>query len=171
MSFSSKSRVAVLATAAVMSAASLPALAVDSTLQGGVTKTKVSSSVSSTSSTSNQNKTFLQKHPVVKKAAIGAGLGTAAGALTGAISGKGTLRGAAIGAATGTSIGLVKSSKTLKNHPVVSNTATGTAIGLGLGLAATRGGSGHSKVKRLGTAAGVGAAIGAATGLLKNEFE
>ncbi|MBX9688168.1 MAG: hypothetical protein K2X27_15780 [Candidatus Obscuribacterales bacterium] len=125
-------------------------------VQGVVTKTAVN------------EKTYLQKHPVVKRTAIGAGVGAGAGALTGLVTGKGTLRGAAIGAGTGGSVGLIKSSKTLKQHPVASKVAEGTAIGLGLGLASS---GGHSTAKRSLGAAGIGAALGLGAGLLEKEFK
>ena len=90
--------------------------------QGSVTKTKV------------QSGTYLQRHPVVKRTAIGAGVGAGAGALTGLVTGKGALRGALIGTGTGAGVGLIRSSKTLKRHPVAKHVATGTAVGLGLGF-------------------------------------
>lgn len=126
------------------------------TIHGGVSKVNVS------------EKTYLQKHPVVKRTAIGAGVGAGAGALTGLITGKGAMRGAAIGAATGTGVGLIKSSKTMKAHPTASKVATGTAIGVGLGLAASRG---HNTAKRTLTAGGIGAAVGLGAGLLSKEFQ
>ncbi len=125
-------------------------------IEGAVSKTTV------------KEKTYLQKHPVVKRTAIGAGVGAGAGALTGLVSGKGTVRGAAIGAATGTGVGLIKSSKTLKAHPVASKVAEGTAIGVGLGLAASRG---HASTRNTLAAGGIGAAVGLGAGLLRNEFK
>lgn len=132
----------------------LPALA--DTIQGGVTRT------------STQEKTYLQRHPVVKRTAVGAGVGAGAGALTGLITGKGVMRGAVIGAAAGGSVGLIKSSKTLKKHPVATKVAEGTAIGMGLGLAANRG---HNAGKRTVEAGGIGAAVGLGAGLLQKEFQ
>jgi hypothetical protein len=126
------------------------------TMQGNVSRTTV------------QGKTYLQRHPVVKRTAIGAGVGAGAGALTGLVTHKGVMRGAAIGAAAGGSVGLIKSSKTLKRHPVASNVAEGTAIGLGLGLAGSRG---HNTTKRTLEAGGIGAAAGLGIGLLKHEFQ
>jgi hypothetical protein len=125
-------------------------------LQGNVTKSKGST------------QTFFQKHPKIKSATIGAGVGTAAGAVTGLISGKGTMRGAAIGAGTGAGVGLIRSSETLKKHPVIKNTATGTVAGLGLGLAATRG---RGKGAKIGAATGIGAAVGLGAGLLKDKLK
>ncbi len=145
------------ATALLLAATCLnvaPVLA--DTIQGGVTRTNIS------------NKTYLQRHPVVKRTAIGAGVGAGAGALTGMVTGKGALRGAAIGAATGTSVGLIKSSKTMKAHPTATKVAEGAAIGLGLGLAASRG---HNTGKRALTAGGIGAAVGLGAGLLSKEFQ
>lgn len=126
-------------------------------VKGGVTKVGVP-----------EQQTYLQKHPVVKRTAVGAGVGAGAGALTGLVTGKGTLRGATIGAATGGSVGLIKSSKTLKQHPLATKVAEGAAIGLGLGLASS---NGHSTTKRSLTAGGIGAAVGLSAGLLQNEFK
>ncbi len=132
----------------------LPASA--DTVQGSVSRTSV------------QEKTYLQRHPVVKRTAIGAGVGAGAGALTGLVTGKGVMRGAAIGAAAGGSVGLIKSSKTLKRHPVATKVAEGTAIGMGLGLAASRG---HNAGKHTLEAGGIGAAVGLGAGLLQKEFQ
>jgi len=126
------------------------------TVQGGVSKTTVS------------NETYLQRHPVVKRTAIGAGIGAGAGALTGMVTHKGVVRGAVIGAGAGGSVGLIKSSKTLKKHPVATKVAEGTVIGVGLGLAASRG---HNTGKRALAAGGIGAAVGLGAGLLRKEFE
>jgi hypothetical protein len=103
---------------------------------------------------------YISSHPKMKAATIGAGVGTAAGAVTGLITGRGILRGAVIGAGAGAGTGLIRSSETMYRHPIVKNVATGSLVGLGLGLAGGR----YS-----GTAArttGVGAATGLATGLL-----
>jgi hypothetical protein len=113
-------------------------------------------------------KGYLNSHPKVKGATIGAGVGAGAGAITGLISGKGTLRGAGIGAATGAGVGVVRTSKTMKKHPVLKDTATGALIGTGLGLAATRG---RGKGKKTATAAGVGAALGLGVGLFKDKLK
>lgn len=156
MKLGTKSSSALCLSTIAMLGISLPTFAGNTSLQGGVTKTKV------------QDKTYLQKHPVVKKAAIGAGVGTAAGALTGLITGKGTLRGAAIGAGTGASVGMIQSSKTLKQHQLASKVATGTAVGLGLGLAANKG---EHKTKKIAATTGIGAAVGLGVGLLKDEFK
>ncbi len=142
---------ALLAAAICFSSVSANAEAV----QGGVTKTCV------------QEKTYLQRHPVVKRTAIGAGVGVGAGALTGMLTGKGALRGAAIGATAGGGVGLIKSSKTLKQHPTMTKVAEGTVIGLGLGMAASRG---HNTAKRSLEAGGIGAALGLGAGLLSKEF-
>lgn len=107
-------------------------------------------------------RTFWQRHPKVKAAAIGAGVGTAAGAVTGLVTGRGVVRGAAIGAGTGAGVGLVRSSRTLKRHPIIQDTATGTLVGLGLGAAASRRG------RRIGQATAVGAAVGLGVGVLRN---
>lgn len=67
-----------------------------------------------------------------------------------------------IGAGTGAGVGLVRSSHTMKRHPIVRDVASGTLIGLGLSAAATRG------RKRMWQGTGVGAAVGLGYGLLKN---
>lgn len=108
------------------------------------------------------NRTYFQRHPKVKAATIGAGVGAGAGAVTGLVTRRGVVRGAAIGAGTGAGVGLVRSSKTLKRHPIVKNTATGALVGLGLGAAGGRRGSTTVKT----TAAG--AAVGLGYGLLKH---
>ena len=103
---------------------------------------------------------YISTHPKMKSATIGAGVGTAAGAVTGLVTGRGVLRGAVIGAGAGAGTGLLRSSYTMQRHPIVNNIATGTMVGLGLGLA---GGRFHGTTART---AGVGAAAGLATGLL-----
>lgn len=108
------------------------------------------------------NRTYFQKHPKVKAVTLGAGIGAGAGAVTGLISGRGVVRGAAIGAGSGAGVGLVRSSNTMKRHPIVRDTATGTIAGLGLGMASSRRG------KRAWQGAGVGAAVGLGYGLFKN---
>ncbi|OPZ90829.1 MAG: hypothetical protein BWY75_00559 [bacterium ADurb.Bin425] len=108
------------------------------------------------------NRTYWQKHPKVRATALGAGVGTAAGAVTGLVSGRGVVRGGLIGAGTGAGVGLVRSSETMKRHPIVRDVASGTLVGLGLSAAATRG------RKRLWQGTGVGAAVGLGYGLLKN---
>lgn len=133
----------------------LPAGLAD-TYQGGVSQTKVKTG------------TYLQRHPVVKRTAIGAGVGAGAGALTGLVTHKGVMRGAVIGAGAGGGVGLIKSSKTLKKHPVATKVAEGTVIGLGLGLAANRG---HNAGRRVAATTGIGAALGLGAGLLRDEFK
>lgn len=108
------------------------------------------------------NRTYFQKHPKVKSAVVGAGVGAGVGAATGLIARRGVLRGAAIGAGTGAGVGLVRSSNTMKRHPIVKNTATGALAGLGLGAAAGRRGSTKWK------SAGVGTAIGLGYGLFRH---
>lgn len=108
------------------------------------------------------NRTYFQRHPKVKAATIGAGVGAGAGALTGLVTGRGIIRGGAIGAGTGAGVGLVRSSTTMKRHPIIRDVATGTLVGGGLGWAGSR---------RRGTiakGAGVGAAIGLGVGLFKH---
>lgn len=104
--------------------------------------------------------TYFQAHPKVRAAAMGAGVGTAAGAVTGLVTGRGVLRGAVIGAGTGAGVGLIRSSNTLRRHPIVRDLATGSAVGWGLGYA---GGAHHGTAAR---ATAVGAAVGLGTGLL-----
>jgi hypothetical protein len=103
---------------------------------------------------------YFSDHPKVRAATIGAGVGTAAGAVTGLVTGRGVLRGAVIGAGAGAGVGLVRSSHIMRRHPIVRDVATGSLVGLGLGLA---GGRNHGTAAR---ATGVGAAVGLATGLL-----
>src|SRR4029453_4600805 len=107
-------------------------------------------------------RTYWQRHPKVKAVAIGAGVGAGAGAITGLISGRGVVRGAAIGAGAGAGVGLVRSSRTLRRHPIIRDTATGALVGLGIGGAASRHG------RRMGQATAVGAAVGLGYGLLKD---
>jgi hypothetical protein len=85
---------------------------------------------------------------VVKQSAIGAGLGAATGYVSGE---SGLLRGAGLGAITGAGTGIVGSSSTLRNKPLVRSTAQGAIIGTGA-AAITR----KSKAK--------GALIGAGSG-------
>ncbi|HEY9791655.1 MAG TPA: hypothetical protein V6D22_14725 [Candidatus Obscuribacterales bacterium] len=99
-------------------------------------------------------------HPKVRAATMGAGIGTAAGAVTGLVTGRGVLRGAVIGAGSGAGVGLVRSSRTMRRHPIVKDVATGSLVGWGLGYA---GGTHHGTA---GRATAVGAAAGLATGLL-----
>lgn len=108
------------------------------------------------------NRTYFQRHPKVKSAVVGAGVGTAAGALTGLVTGRGVLRGAAIGAGTGAGIGLVRSSRTMKRHPIVRDVATGALAGLGLGWAGSR------RRGTIGKTTGVGAAVGLGWGLFRH---
>lgn len=108
------------------------------------------------------NRTFFQRHPMIKGATIGAGVGAAAGAITGAVTRRGILRGAAIGAGTGAGVGVVRTSRTMRRHPIVRDTATGALVGLGLGWAGSR----RSSTKWKG--AGIGAAIGLGAGLLRH---
>jgi hypothetical protein len=108
------------------------------------------------------NRTFFQRHPMVKSATIGAGVGAGAGALTGLVTGRGVVRGALIGGGAGAGVGIVRSSQIMRRHPIVRDVATGSLVGLGLGAAASRG---HRLPLQ---ATGVGAAIGLGVGLFKN---
>jgi hypothetical protein len=108
------------------------------------------------------NRTFFQRHPMVKSATIGAGVGAGAGALTGLVTGRGVIRGALIGGGAGAGVGVVRSSQIMKRHPIVRDVATGSLVGLGLGAAASRG----HRLPLQATA--VGAAVGLGVGLFKN---
>lgn len=107
------------------------------------------------------DRTFFQRHPMAKGAAIGAGVGAGAGALTGLITHRGILRGAAIGAGTGAGVGVIRTSQIMKRHPIVRDVATGAVSGLGLGWAAHRHNYGAIE-----TTTGLGAAVGLGAGLL-----
>src|SRR5262249_45082281 len=102
------------------------------------------------------HRTYFQRHPKVKATVVGAGVGAAGGAVVGLISHRGMLRGAAIGAGAGAGTGLIRSSETLKRHPVIRDVATGTAVGLGLGWAASRRGGTVGKAGALGALGGLG---------------
>jgi hypothetical protein len=108
------------------------------------------------------NRTFFQRHPMVKSATIGAGVGAGAGALTGLVTGRGVVRGALIGGGAGAGVGIVRSSQIMRRHPIMRDVATGSLVGLGLGAAASRG---HRLPLQ---ATGVGAALGLGVGLFKN---
>jgi hypothetical protein len=108
------------------------------------------------------NRTFFQRHPMVKAATIGAGVGAGAGALTGLVTGRGVIRGALIGGGAGAGVGIVRSSQIMRRHPILRDVATGSLVGLGLGAAASRG---HRLPLQ---ATGVGAAVGLGIGLFKN---
>jgi hypothetical protein len=103
---------------------------------------------------------YISTHPKLKSATVGAGVGTAAGAITGLITGRGVIRGAVIGAGAGAGTGLIRSSQTMQRHPIMRTIATGTMVGLGLGMAGSRM---HGTTART---AGVGAAAGLGTALL-----
>jgi hypothetical protein len=104
-------------------------------------------------------RSFWQRHPMVKGAVIGGGIGAGAGALTGLISHQGIVRGALIGAGTGAGVGVIRTSQYMKRHPIARDVATGAAAGLGVGWAGSR----RPGVALAGT--GIGAAIGLGTGL------
>jgi hypothetical protein len=108
------------------------------------------------------NRTYFQRHPKVKAATVGAGVGAGVGALTGLVTGRGVLRGGAIGAGTGAGVGLVRSSTTMKRHPIIRDVATGTLVGGGLGWAGSR------RSGTIAKTAGVGAALGLGVGLFKH---
>lgn len=148
------SRLALVGALAAIMVGSQFTLPAEAQLSGGVYRTRTSKA-----------KTFFQAHPKVKAATIGAGVGTAAGAATGLITGRGVVRGGLIGAGSGAGVGLIRSSRTLKRHPIVQDTATGTVAGLGLGLAASRGRHAGLKGAAAGTAVGLG--IGALRNVLR----
>lgn len=152
--FISKVSMLVAASAIVMQSAQPMQPASAATYNANVSKSKYSSSTKSGS--------YWSRHPKVKAATMGAGVGTAAGAVTGLVTHRGIVRGAAIGAGTGAGVGLIRSSKTMKRHPIANDAATGGAIGLGIGLAAGRGR--HPGIK----GAAVGSAVGLGIGLLRN---
>jgi hypothetical protein len=106
------------------------------------------------------NRTFWQKHPMVKGATIGAGVGAGAGALTGLVTRQGVIRGAVIGAGAGAGVGALRQSKIMKRHPIARDVATGAVAGLGLGWAGSR------WPRTVAATTGVGAAIGLGAGLL-----
>jgi hypothetical protein len=105
-------------------------------------------------------RTFWQKHPMVKGATIGAGVGAGAGALTGLVTRQGVIRGAVIGAGAGAGVGALRQSKIMKRHPIAKDVATGAVAGLGLGWAGSR------FPRTVAATTGVGAAIGLGAGLL-----
>lgn len=142
--------IGLLAVAAVSSTLNLPAEAQYSGYAGRQT---------------NSVKSFFYRHPKVKSATIGAGIGTAAGAATGLITGRSVAKGALVGAGTGAGVGLIRSSEILRRHPIVKNTATGAAVGLGLGVAAQRGH--NSGLKGAAVGAGVGLGLGALSQVLR----
>lgn len=88
---------------------------------------------------------------IVKQSVIGAGVGAGVGAVSGESS---ILRGAGIGALTGAGTGLVDSSRTLHDKPLVRSTAKGAIIGTGASAVTRR-----SAAK--GAAVGAGAGVGA----------
>jgi hypothetical protein len=112
-----------------------------------------------------ERRSYFQQHPKVRAALIGAGVGTAAGAVTGLVTHRGVVRGAAIGAGAGAGIGLIRSSDTLRRHPIVKNVATGAVAGIGLGMA----GSHH--MGNAGKLGAVGAAVGLGFGVLRDKLK
>lgn len=110
-------------------------------------------------------KGYFATHPKVKATTIGLGVGTAAGAATGLISGRGVMRGALVGAGTGAGVGLLRSSTIMKRHPIIQDTATGSAVGLGLGLAASR--TRHAGLKGAAVGGGLGLGLGALRQVLR----
>ncbi|MEB3288045.1 MAG: YMGG-like glycine zipper-containing protein [Vampirovibrionales bacterium] len=99
------------------------------------------------------------RNPIVKQAAIGAGVGAATGVLTRESS---VWKGAGVGALAGAGTGAVDSSRTLRDKPLVRSTAKGAIIGTGAAAVTNRG-----KVK----GAAVGAGAGAGTHFLKKWWD
>lgn len=143
---------------AILCTSNVAANATD-TLQGGVSRAKTSSGTGVGH--------YLKTHPKVRDGMIGTGVGAGAGALTGLISGKGMMRGTAIGAGTGAGVGILQGSQVMKRHTYVKDTAQGSLVGLGLGMAATRG---HGSGKKVAGATALGGALGLGAGFLKKEF-
>lgn len=102
---------------------------------------------------------YISTHPKLKSATVGAGVGTAAGAITGMLTGRGAMRGALIGASAGAGTGLIRSSQTMQRHPIVNTIATGTMLGLGLGMAGGRMPGTSARTAGVGAAAGLGTAL------------
>jgi hypothetical protein len=98
----------------------------------------------------------LWRKPVVKQAAIGAGIGAATGVLSDRTS---VGRGAGIGALTGAGTGLIDQYGVLRNKPMARTAAKGAIIGTGASAAMR-----NSKLK----GAAVGAGVGAGTHLLRD---
>jgi hypothetical protein len=96
------------------------------------------------------------KNPIVKQSAVGAAVGVAAGALSDKSS---ALKGAGIGALVGAGSGLIDTSSTLNNKPLLKTTLKGAAIGTGASAVMDK-----SKLK----GAAAGAAAGAGVHLLKD---
>ena len=105
-------------------------------------------------------RSFFQRHPMVKSAALGGGIGAASGGVLGLATGHGFFRGAVIGAGTGAGIGVVRKSQIMARHPIARDAATGGLAGLGIAGSATHGGG--------LVGAGVGAALGLGWGMFKN---
>lgn len=106
---------------------------------------------------------YFARHPKVHAAAKGAAIGAAAGAVTGLVTGRGVMRGGLIGAGTGAGVGLIRTSTTLRRHPIMRDVATGSAVGAGLGM-----GLGHHGSGSLGKGALLGGAVGLGVGLWKH---
>jgi hypothetical protein len=98
----------------------------------------------------------LWRKPVVKQAAIGAGIGAATGVLSDRTS---VGRGAGIGALTGAGTGLIDQYGMLKGKPMARTVAKGAIIGTGASAAT------HGSVLK---GAAVGAGVGAGTHLLRD---
>jgi hypothetical protein len=110
-------------------------------------------------------RSYFRRHPMVKSAAVGAGLGAVAGGVTGLVTHGGFVRGAAIGAGTGAGIGIARSSRYMARHPIARDVATGGLTGLGLSWAASRG---WHEGRNVAIATGIGSAIGLGWGMFKN---
>src|SRR5262249_16324389 len=99
---------------------------------------------------------YWSRHPKVRATLLRARAGTAAGPVTGLVTGRGVFRGAAIGAGTGAGVGLLRSSQTMRRHPIINDVATGSVVGLGLGLAGGRHHGTAAKTTAVGAAVGLG---------------
>lgn len=96
------------------------------------------------------------RNPIVKQAAIGAGIGAAAGAISDRTS---MVKGAGLGALVGAGTGLVDQSRLLEDRPMVRRAVKGAGIGA---AATTVTGGGALR------GAGIGAGLGAGSQLLQN---
>jgi cell wall-associated NlpC family hydrolase len=156
-------------TVAVGTPSTLQARTTQTTLQGNATRNTKSKPSSlqqariqrastrrSVHTVYRQPRTFWQRHPMIKDAAIGGGVGAAAGGVTGLISHRGIMHGALVGAGAGAGVGAIHASKTMRRHPYMRDAAEGGVAGLGLGLAASRGSGAPLAGAGIGAAAGLG---------------
>jgi len=175
--FSGKRFLPLLTIATIVSSSTLPAYSQATTLTGSINQNYTAAPVPTLRAqqavmdyrrpvvvnrpvyrtyVQQDRRTYFQRHPKVKSAVVGAGVGAGAGAIAGLVSGRGVLRGAAIGGGTGAGVGLIRSSRTMKRHPLARDLATGAAVGFGLGATSSRRGSTMVKSAAIGTAIGGG---------------